>query len=280
MRAIMKAEFGWDPEYVDNVRDSDLCLFFDQELYARGNDAKHEADLPGWIEAGYVTQDQADGLSVRGLRRLAVQVASLERFRGEAENKVSKARVNTSVTALPPLTRSEELTLHAQMLAIIAAQQTQLDELRKEVAILRNANLAVFGEQQVIDQLTKVPRDFEGVDITMTLEEQGSQLDESSSSGRETRTASLSDAADTTGAIEGLASLVAGLNANRATNLTALNEVARRMSERSKVLVKTRSKGTVRVKIARVSGGKGESEPSTVAVGSGAHVDREVDPRS
>ncbi len=270
----MRTDFGWDAKYIDSLDERELANTFQLELFEREKDQRHEANLPAWIAAGYISQTDADALSRRGLRRFANKVGVLEShtaMMNKEQKPVTKHNESTPA-AIANLSRAELLTLHAGTVAVMAAMQAQIDELRDEVVVLRNSNLAVFGEQQVIAQLTSVQRNFEGVDVTMTLEEQSSDLEESSGSSSKREHASLESASDAAAGIEGLASLVAGLNVGRTANLNSLNEVARKMSARSRVQVRTRSKGTVRVKIAKVTGGIDNApKPHVVASGTAEH---------
>jgi hypothetical protein len=153
------------------------------------------------------------------------------------------------------LSRDEALALVGGLVSVVAVQQQQIHELRDQVATLHNQHLAVFGEQKVIEQLTNAARDFEGVDVTMKLEEASSSSSESAIAASEASDHSLETARDATAAIEGIASLVVGLNAGGEANLSDMNRRTRKLSERSKQQMKVRSRGEVRIKFAKVSGG-------------------------
>lgn len=276
MHAIMRTEFGWSEECIAQIADEDVAYVIENETYRRACYAEHLEKGPSWIEAGYLTEDEFAAMTRAELRAFAVKVRTFEKHqaaqRGEnyytslarRSKPAQKVEKEAQPVAIDTLSREAQLALHANMLTVIAAQQAQIDQLRQELASVRNLKLAVFGHQQVIDQLTTVSRDFEGVEVHMTLEDQVTESEEGALTATETSAGSVKDARDAVAGIEGLASLIAGLNISRKVNLDSLNEVARKMSERSKSQMKSRNKGEVHLKFAKVSGGA-----AALATGSG-----------
>lgn len=279
MRALIRAEFGWSAETVAKIKDKELALCLYEEAEKRELLAIHVAKAPEWIAAGYLTEREFEEMTRSELRQFARKLKALQHFeaveRGDTYEITSAVRASKKseteakeideMPTIDTLKREEQLSVLADMLALIATQQAQIDQLRKEVASLKNANLAVFGHQQVIEQLTTVPRDFEGVEVHMTLEEQATESEEGTFAATEKRAGSIKDARDAVAGIEGLASFIAGLDIKRNVNFDSVNEATRKMSEHSKTLMKTRSKGEVHVKFAKVTGGT-----AALAVGSGA----------
>jgi hypothetical protein len=167
-------------------------------------------------------------------------------------------RIEREVVARPDetITRGEVATVMAQMLAVIAAQQAQITEQQNQIATLHNANLAIFGQQKVIDQLTAADRDFEGFEAIMELEEQASLSSEHTDEMSSDQRSASTDAANTGAAIKGLASHIAGLDVARKVNMTEMERSVEKMRETAKRAAKTRSKGRVEIKIGKMTGGK------------------------
>jgi len=258
LRAVLRSEFGYSDEKVAAVKDSHLARTVLDEHEEAEYHQKCLAALPGWIAAGYVSADDARTLDRDSLQRLASKIRALEYHHARTGKKQIAARSSWSATAgpaVPDLTRNETLALIAKTVAVVAAQQVAIDELRAQVATLHNYHMAVFGQQQVIEQLTNAPRDFEAVDVMMRLEEQSSTSAESAIVASEQTQGTFESAQNMAAAIEGLASLVAGLSAGRSIDLTELNQATKRLSERSKMHARTRSRGEVRIKIGKVTGG-------------------------
>lgn len=213
---------------------------------------RYRAELPRWIAAGYVSEAEAQTLRSEQLRDLGLQIDLYESELAKSDGSRPIARPQPALTS-PDLTRGEVVALLAQTISVIAAQQAEIDELRDQVATLKNANLAVFGEHKVIEQLTTAPRDFEGVEVTMRLQEYSATSLEHANDHSDARSESKARIGDASAALEGLASMLAGMNLGGAVDLKEANETVKRMRERSKARSRVASKGEVKIKIAKVS---------------------------
>jgi hypothetical protein len=214
---------------------------------------RHVAELPRWIAEGYVSEDEGHRLQRRELRELAHTVSVLEHATGNRGPAVLDAVAH--VASAPDISRGEVLALLAQTVVAIAQQQTEIAELRRQVAAMKNAALAVFGEQKVIDQLSNASGTFEQVDVTMKLEEEAAFSAVSSANSRRSAVEATSRTCDGTAAVEGLAAMVAGLNFGGAVDLKAMNATATVARERAAERAQVRSKGEVRIRIGKISRG-------------------------
>ncbi len=131
IRAVLKAQYGYDDAVLDELPESQLAA----ELYiAAGRAESHaeaKAELPRWIRAGYLSKDDARDMSPRRSSefRNAIHALGSQRKRLLVEPTVGTK--TSSVSALP---RGEVVSLFAELLAVVAAQQSELDELRALVA--------------------------------------------------------------------------------------------------------------------------------------------------
>jgi hypothetical protein len=263
IRAVLRSE-GWTDEDLNEIDDAELAITLERQRSKIAAHRYYKAALPGWIAQGYVSAEEARTMRGRELMKLGYKMGALERYRddcAEAKKAVTAQVKPAPPQSIPDLSRAEALTLVAKLVAVIAAQQIQHNELRNQVATLHNAHVAVFGQQKVIEQLTNAARDFEGVDVTMQLEEQSTTSAESTTAASEESQASFESARSMSAAIEGLASVVAGLNAGGAVNLTEMSRAAKTLSETSKTHAKVRNKGEVRIKIGKVTGGRSGGDP-------------------
>lgn len=258
-RAILRTDFGYSEEELAAVKDGALGTTIYELKRKETLHREHLAELPRWVAAGYISKEEGAAMRRWELRDLAAKVFYLEAYRADA-GKQSTEPPSLKELQPPPtppsLSRNEVLALVAKTIAVVAAQQVMIDELRAQVATLHNLHVAVFGQQKVIEQLTSVARDFEGVEVTMRLEEQSTTTAESSLDTSEESAGRLETAGTMSAAIEGLASLVAGLSVGRGVDLTEMNRATKQLSERSKQQAHVRSKGEVQLKFEKITGGR------------------------
>lgn len=258
LRASLRAEFGYTDEMLATVPDDMLGMVYFNEGQTRRELAEIRASLPEWIKAGHVTQAEVSEMSTKQLMALRnnVKYWQLANDSKAIPREANKAKATIQGEPVSVLTRGEAIAMLAQVVAVMAAQQEQINELRNQLATVHNTEIAVFGKQQVVEQLTSVDRDLEGVDITMRLEELSTLTEETSIAASEDKTSAIDSARNASAAIEGLASLVAGFNAGGTVNLKTMETAARRLKERTKLESKVRSKGEVTIRIGKVTRSK------------------------
>ena len=266
LRALALSEGLWKKSDIDQVKPHDLGAFVLTQIEKRDTYAQNKAQLPDWIGAGYVSATVGNQLARWELRELdeavdfyeqALEMLGRQRARRQVDREPSNSLVRqpSQVPQAPVITRGEVVSALAEVVTVMAALHVHVDELTEQVANLKNANLAMFGRQAVIDQLTNTSRDFENIDITIELEEQSTQsADHEAHESGSKHTASTSNRS-ALAKVEGLASLVAGLNVGGAVDIGEMKHEARRMTMHARDRAQVRSKGKIRLKIGKVSGG-------------------------
>jgi len=245
---------------VNRIPDEELADVVSEENWKREEHRDNRAALPEWIKQGYVTAQEGYKLRRWQLRELAHQIRVLERANKSLTLTQSREPVPQTAKPqpIPGLTRGEVLSLFAEAVTVIVALQAQIEELTEQVAAVKDAKLAVFGKQEVIDQLSNAPRDFEGVDVTMDLAEDVTVSSDDSTDGTENTNTTTRKKGDISAHVDGLASMVAGLNLGGVVDTEEMNTVAQHLKTRSRARAKTKTHAKVRIKIAKVSGGGGK----------------------
>jgi hypothetical protein len=193
-------------------------------------------------------------------RRSLVTLTSLRHHQQRrSESRALSATAND--TAAPAMVHPAGLTgLTADLVAVVAGLQAEIDELRGELARERNAKLAIFGEQAMIEQLTRVERDFEGFEAIVELDEEATGMTANEAAASVEESATLADARDTRAGINILAKQVGAMNAGRSVDSSKLERAIERMKESAKRQMKIRSRGKVHIKIKKLSRGKSSDE--------------------
>lgn len=245
---------------VDQIPDENLDMVVSDERRKRTEHIENIKELPGWIDTGYVTAEEAYNLSRFELRNLAYKVrlyesCQKELFRLQSPEPAPEAAAHSALAPIPGLTRGEVLSLIAELVTVIAAQQAQINELTEQRAADQDIKLASFGKQEVIEQLSNASRNFEGVDVTMEIADEASASSDKSAVGTEKINSTNRRKGNVAAHIRGLASTIAGLNLRGVVDTEDMSSVARHLKTQSKADVRSKTHAKVRIKIAKVSGG-------------------------
>jgi hypothetical protein len=254
IRAILRTDLGLSEAHMASLSDEDAKLQFQMHVMDRDRAMAARANLPNWIAKGIVTREQAASMTDAQISELQTQLTALSLYASSSDRAVE--REERSAPPIERITRNEVLALATELLTVLAAQQAEIHALREELATVRASHVAVFGEQKVIEQLTRVDRDFEGFEAQLEISEEASSSVEVSRDERGSSVAMSADAADTSAAIQGLASYIAGLDVGRAVDRRRVDRAVQRLQETAKQRMSAKVRGRVSLKIGKVTGGR------------------------
>lgn len=254
IRAILRALGGMSEEEVQAIPEFMLHTHLSKVQSRIEHDAVARACIEDEVTAGRLSRTAADAMSADERVDYYLHSSALRHFHHAQKREVAKA---TPLPEVEQISRTETLSLIAQLVAVVAAQQEQLRQLRDEVAEAKNAHIAAFGKHALVDQIINAQRDIEGFEVTIELEEQASLREELEKSATEKTSSSSSNARDTHAAIDGLAKQVIGLDVGRKLNVHELETSVRSMKERGAREAQVRSRGHVHMKFGKVTGGGG-----------------------
>jgi hypothetical protein len=218
--------------------------------------------IPQWISEGLLTQHQAETWSFEQLKELSFQAGTLDYYNSE-QVRLAKApdpsqTVTLARSRIDPNDRAivaaEMLPLLSDLLVVVAAQQAELREPRGEVASLRDSNIAVFGEQKVLNQFREAASEceMEGFEVKMDLVEENEQSSSEHRSAEESTAQGHKLATDVSAKISGIAKYIAGLNLGGKFSLDDMNSSVRKLNEQRREKTRSRHRGTVQFKVGKV----------------------------
>jgi uncharacterized coiled-coil protein SlyX len=252
---LLRSEFGLAAEQVNAMSDEAAAEAIEIMVVRRELKAAHREMLDRLVAEGTISRARAEEMTYEEAKTLHKSQMYLEQF--DRQQHASRAGLvapkpsKTSVRAPEPSASQIVATL-ADLVAIVAAQQEEIAQLRDQVAHLHHSNMAMFGKQAIIEQLSSVERDFKGFEAKVELEESSDRQDEGRARQESTSHSTYGDSRDTRAAIEGLASRIAGLNASRTVDLAEMNLKVVRLSEIAKRRATVSTRGTVYIKIDEV----------------------------
>ena len=252
IRTILRTTGGMTEHEVARIQPSMLSAALHSLRARLDNEPDARAVIERDVAAGKISRSRADAMTAGERLDYYCAANMLQHFH---------SRKPASAPVVPPLpdndqiSRTETLYLVAQLIAISAAQQEQIRQLRDEVAEAKNAHIAAFGKHALVDQIIKAERDIEGFEVSIELEEQASVREEGETTASTETSSSNLNARDTHAAIDGLAKQVVGLDVGRKLNVEALEKSVKSMKDRAAREVKVRQRGHVHMKFGKVSGG-------------------------
>ena len=243
-------QYGVPAERAESM-DPDIAI----DLLFRHDDRLNDRELDKeLVAAGEVTVAELRSLSEDELsiRRSAHVVTSIYRRRA--------SRVNTATPAPPPprddawLRRSEILPLLGDMLGVIAEQAAQVEALRAEVQRVAGAQMAVFGKQAILEQLTELAdtHDLDGFEAHVEITEDATTAESGETSSDGSSASHLQDARNLHVKVRGLATHLAGLDTGRTVNLETMHRDVAKFAESYKSATRTGTRGKVDLKIDKV----------------------------
>lgn len=255
VRSLLRSDFGISAEQVNTMSDEEAARGLQGLMARRELNAIFRRTLDDLVAAGTISQDRASEMTYEEARMMHLAASTLDEFdrqQGAARTALGGTKPAKPASQTPEPSASQVVATLADLVTIIAAQQAELTQLREQVAHLHHSNMAMFGKQAIIEQLSSVERDFKGFEAKIELEESSDHQDEGRTHQEASSHTTTGEARDTRAAIEGLASRVAGLNAGRTVNLAEMNQKVVRLSEMAKRRAKVSTRGTVYIKIDEV----------------------------
>ena len=161
------------------------------------------------VAEGRLSRHAAERMTTSDIERYVNEETSASLLRREIRPRPQPVHVEPAPNVPPPVDGQQIGTLLADMLSILVAQQEQINELVYE----RDAFLARFGER-ILDRFQAFSdggRDYEGLEVTIDLEDDASERREQSQSGSAESQASTSNARHTHADFKLLASQIGGL---------------------------------------------------------------------
>ncbi|MBX3216013.1 MAG: hypothetical protein KF850_28495 [Labilithrix sp.] len=154
--------------------------------------------------------------------------------------------------APPPISAPQLSAVLGDMLALIVAQQEQINDLVYE----RDAFLARVGER-VLDRFHafgETGRNYKGLRFSINIDDSASEHREGSSSGSSELHEATTQARNTHAEFKVLAAQIGGLGGGRQTNLDELNKRVANYTEQFKAVTRARRKANLLVELGEVSG--------------------------
>lgn len=249
------------PEQVDALSDRDVriqALRVAEELddlaFARARVERH-------VAAGNLTRARADAMSSEEMLEYSSTSSVLTMLRKQLDTPAivrAQEATSTSAAAPPSITVEQLVAIFGGLIAQIARQQAQIDELIDE----RDAFLARFGASVLdrVERFAKGGRDYGGFEVSLALENESASKQDSSSESKTDAMLSTASARDTHADLKVLANHVAALGAGRKVNLDEMNRTVATVREAGRSEVRERHKGTIRIKVGKISGKASPSE--------------------
>lgn len=154
--------------------------------------------------------------------------------------------------APPPVSTTQLTAVLGDMLALIVAQQEQINDLVYE----RDAFLARVGER-VLDRFHafgETGRNYKGLRFSINIDDSASEHREGTSSGSSELHEATTQARNTHAEFKVLAAQIGGLGGGRQTNLDELNKRVANYTEQFKAVTRARRKANLLVELGEVSG--------------------------
>lgn len=223
------------------------------------------AQIEVYVSAGRVAREEADAMTFEQMRDFVSGNNVLRRFRAavggksyiEALAEIIRAETKAIEDAQP---RPEQLVAAlSDMLALVAKQQTQIDELVYE----RDVFLAAFADR-ILDKLKAFSdggRNYKGFEVTLDLEDEEAEKRERALDTKTDVTGSSAHSRDTHAEIRLVANQIGALGGGRKINVDAMNRKVESLKAAARSDVKSRRRGRVTVKVGEISGkGTGERD--------------------
>jgi hypothetical protein len=213
------------------------------------------AKLAAHVARGSLTQEAVDRMTPEEADHYATADTAATLLREELDGSRAAKDASWEQPPAPPpdtLPASAVLTLLADMLSVIHAQQVELDELveHEEAFLARFANRMLDKFKEFSDG----GRNYKGFEVTLDLEDESSEKREKKSATKGEEQTSNTNTRDTHGEIKLLANQLGALGAGRNVNLEEMNRKVASRAASSRYEVRSRRRGKVTVKLGEVSG--------------------------
>jgi hypothetical protein len=253
VRSVLRSDFGYTAEQVDGMSLVQAADALNHAKLEQVELARYRAMLRRLVDDGSLSEAQAERITMQEARVLAhaqydFELENLER-ESQADARYGSHSHQVQITKASGPSDTQIVATLADLVTIIAAQQAQIAELREQVVSLHHSNMASFGRQAIIEQLSKEDYDLKDFEVKIEFEESSEHQDERQLADETSSHTTTGEARDTRAAIEGLASRVAALNGSRTVNLEEMNQKVVRLIRSAKRQAKVSTKGALHIKI-------------------------------
>ena len=255
---------GLDDEMVEYLRWKNSSAFADHpsyqgeasvrratemaNVYISGHNGRL-AKIPEWIKEGLLTREEALRLTPLELQDVAALIdarGSLHVGRELTQKIAAMGLLRRREGIEAPATMATLSPVLAELVVVLAAQQAELVQLREELARQKNANLAIFGKNEVLKQAHEIALSgvgMKGLRLEVNLEEERLEDSKRTRTAESTHVGKRSENTDTSGKIGGIAKYIASLEGAHKTSLAEMNQAVVNLTEVSRHRTETRSVG-------------------------------------
>jgi hypothetical protein len=260
-------EHGLTAEEVNAMSDQEADHTLYDYVRRLGDHKRNLKRIPELIAAGVITPQEAETLSAKELKdrvgyfltlkhynevmgldsrppKVAIEKATRDRQHQHLENQL--------------VTRGELLPVLGDVLGLVAAQAAEIRELRQELRRLSELQFAVFGKQEIFEQLRKLAKthDVSGFRAEMKLTEQLAASESGTSNENAERDARMARDGEMFAKISGVATYITGLDAGRKVNFDEMEHSVRRARKSFERSLQSKTSGTVAIHVDKLERSK------------------------